>query len=268
ALYAEHPVRIDIAGSVESIQRIDKAVLYRCYETFYHPSNMVLFAAGGLDVQSMMAWVRANQARKSFPPAPQVERKFPVEAPTVQQARTEVALSVSVPRVLVGWKDPTPCPAGHEVLVQEMLTGTLLDVLCGRGSELYDELLTAGLADQQFSWEYECTPQYGFSVVGGNTPDPEALLQRLQARVDQLLADGVPAEAFERCRRKAMGRFLAALDSPAYIARHFASYVFRGADVFETLSVLQAITLEQANARLREHFAPAQRAVSVVWPKS
>ncbi|MCL6594235.1 MAG: insulinase family protein, partial [Alicyclobacillus sp.] len=255
-----------IAGSVDSIQRIDKAVLYQCYETFYHPSNMVLFAAGGLDAPAVLEWVRANQARKSFAPAPRVERQFPAEPPVAQQARTEVALSVSVPRVLVGWKDPKPCPAGRAVLVQEMLTGTLLDVLCGRGSELYDELLTAGLADQQFTWEYECTPQYGFSVVGGNTPDPDALLQRLQARVDQLLADGVPAAAFERCRRKAMGRFLAALDSPAYIARNFASYLFRGADVLETLSVLESITLDQANARLREHFAPAQRAVSVVWP--
>ena len=43
AMYHHHPIKVDIAGSVESIYSITKDDLYLCYETFYHPSNMVLF---------------------------------------------------------------------------------------------------------------------------------------------------------------------------------------------------------------------------------
>ncbi len=49
ALYHEHPVHIDIAGTAESIGKITKETLYSCYETFYHPSNMFLFIVGGVE---------------------------------------------------------------------------------------------------------------------------------------------------------------------------------------------------------------------------
>ena len=40
------PCKNNIAGTIESIGQINKELLYRCYETFYHPSNMALFVAG------------------------------------------------------------------------------------------------------------------------------------------------------------------------------------------------------------------------------
>ena len=45
-MYFEHPVKIDIAGTIESIQNIDKETLYKCYNTFYNPKNMVLVTVG------------------------------------------------------------------------------------------------------------------------------------------------------------------------------------------------------------------------------
>ena len=36
-MYKTNAIKIDIAGTVESISKIDKEVLYKCYNTFYHP---------------------------------------------------------------------------------------------------------------------------------------------------------------------------------------------------------------------------------------
>ncbi|WP_029423242.1 EF-P 5-aminopentanol modification-associated protein YfmH [Alicyclobacillus macrosporangiidus] len=268
ALYAVHPVRVDIAGTVESIQRIDKETLYRCYRTFYHPSNMVFFAVGGFDPEAAMAVIRENQARKSFPEAPRIERQYPSEPPGVHQDRVEARLAVSQPRCLIGWKDPDPLPPGPGILERELLTGVVLDVLFGRSSDLFDDLIGEGLIDQQFSWEYERTPEYGYSLIGGNTPDPDRLAARVEAKLDEVRESGLPEEEFERCRRKSIGRFMAALDSPSYIARHFASYHFRGADLFQTVEILDRLTLEDANRRMREHFVSGQQSISVVLPKA
>ena len=35
----------DIAGTVDSISKIDKDILYKCYNTFYHPSNTIMIFA-------------------------------------------------------------------------------------------------------------------------------------------------------------------------------------------------------------------------------
>ena len=60
-MYQNHPVKIDIAGTVESISHITKDLLYECYGTFYHPSNMLLFVVGPVDAD------KSNEANKREP---------------------------------------------------------------------------------------------------------------------------------------------------------------------------------------------------------
>ena len=64
AMYHHLPVKIDIAGTVESIYQINKGLLYTCYHTFYHPSNMLLFVVGAVNPEEIIRLVRENQARE------------------------------------------------------------------------------------------------------------------------------------------------------------------------------------------------------------
>ena len=75
-LYQNHPVKIDIAGTIESISHITKDLLYECYNTFYHPSNMLLFIVGPVDPKAIMDQVRENQAKKEYKDMPEIKRKF------------------------------------------------------------------------------------------------------------------------------------------------------------------------------------------------
>ncbi|MCL6443438.1 MAG: insulinase family protein [Alicyclobacillus sp.] len=266
AMYHQHPVRIDIAGTVESIAQIDKDMLYRCYRTFYHPSNMLLVVAGGFDADRMLEVIRANQANKSFGPPPQIERQTPVEPPAVNLEKTVAQLSASQPRCLIGWKDANVGLTGRALLEQELLTGVVLDALFGRSSGLYHELIDDQLIDQQFTWEYDVTPSYGYALVGGNTVDPDALLARVDAALQTTLQTGLTDTSFERSRRKAVGRFVTSLDSPTYVARTYTSYALKDANFFDTITILESLTLDAANDRCRDMFVPAQRSVSIVQP--
>ena len=49
-LYHSHPVKIDIAGTIDSIAKIDADLLYKCYNTFYNLHNMVLAIAGNVKI--------------------------------------------------------------------------------------------------------------------------------------------------------------------------------------------------------------------------
>ena len=74
AMYSKHPIRVDIAGSVDSIYDITKDDLYLCYETFYHPSNMVLFVVGDVDPQSIVDLVDNHEKQRNKTNQPQIER--------------------------------------------------------------------------------------------------------------------------------------------------------------------------------------------------
>ncbi|EJY55254.1 peptidase M16 domain-containing protein [Alicyclobacillus hesperidum URH17-3-68] len=264
AMYQKHPVRIDIAGSVESIYEITKSDLLDCYSTFYHPSNMVLVVVGGFDAKEMLEWIEQNQSRKTFGKAPVIERVYPSEPEKPGSPRQEVHLSVTQPRCLIGWKEPHGTSNGRDLLHQEMLTGVLLDVLFGKTSSIYTELLDAGLIDKGFSWEYELTEHYGYTVVGGNSPDPYALADRIARYVADTRNRGIDADAFERARKKAIGRFIMSLDQNAYLAKTYLTYRLRGASFLDTVDALTSLSLADANRRLDEHLREESRVVSLI----
>ncbi len=267
AMYHVHPVHIDIAGTVESIYRIDKETLYRCYETFYHPSNMMLFVVGGVQPDEVMKLVRDNQAGKSFPEQGAINRIFDEEPTAVRQARLTTNLPVSLPKVMFGFKEKTVPNTVEQLLRREVTTKLMLEALIGPSSELYQSLYDDNLISDGFGNEYNSSMQYAFSVLGGDTRDPDELLRRIRASVDATLEKGLNAESFERTKRKRLGGYLRMLNSPESIANEFTRYRFRGGDLFELLELYETISLDEANARLREHFDWNQMAVSIVANK-
>lgn len=264
AMYKVHPVHIDIAGTVESIGTITKEDLYTCYNAFYHPSNMLLFVVGGVDPEETMNLIRSNQARKSYDQQGKIERIFDPEPTEVAEKRRESRLAVSLPKCLFGFKEKETDLSGEEQLRRDLTTKLMMDLLFGASTELYQKLYEDDLISDSFGHEYNSSPEYAFSAVGGDTKDPDALLARIREEVDKLKASGFREDDFERARKKKMGGYLRMLNSPENIAHEFTRYQFRGADLFKVLPVYESITLEEVNRRLQEHVDWNQLAVSIV----
>lgn len=264
ALYHEHPVHIDIAGTAESIGKITKETLYRCYETFYHPSNMLLFVVGGVKAEEVFELVRANQAGKDFKPQGEINRFFEKEPESVKIARKVSELPVSLPKCMLGFKEKRAGLTGEALLRHEITTKLMLEALIGPSSKLYQQLYEQNLISDSFGHEFNSSPGYAFSVIGGDTPDPDELIGQIRTAVEQMLKSGIEPAAFERSKRKKIGGYLRMLNSPEAIAGEFTKYRFRDNDMFDVLDYYERCTLEDVNQRLREHFDFEQLAVSIV----
>ncbi|TDF98165.1 EF-P 5-aminopentanol modification-associated protein YfmH [Paenibacillus piri] len=264
AMYHKHPVHIDIAGTVESISRITKELLYDCYHTFYHPSNMSLFVVGGVKPEEIMELVRQNQAAKDYKPQGAIERLFEQEPAAVKEKEKVIVLPVSLPKCLFGCKEPEQKATGQQMLKRELTMKVLLDTLVSPSSAIYQKLYDEQLISDSFGSEYNIGDNYAFSAFGGDTKDPEKLISRLREEIDRVKANGVAAADFERSRKKKIGSFMRSLNSPEAIANEFTKYRFKKIDLFDVLPVYEQITIEDVNERLRHHFDWNQLAVSIV----
>nr|WP_218652846.1 pitrilysin family protein [Paenibacillus sp. 79R4] len=264
AMYAVHPVRIDIAGTVESIATITKETLYTCYNAFYHPSNMLLFVVGGVDPEEVFRMIRDNQAAKDYKPQGAIERLFDQEPTAVHQARKVSKLPVSLPKCLFGFKETQLGVSGEELLRRDLTTKLAMDLLLGSSTKLYQKLYDMDLISDGFSYEYNSNPHYCFSAIGGDTKDPDQLLEVIKSEIEAVKASGFRAEDFERAKNKKIGGYLRMLNYPENIAHEFTRYNFRGGDLFKVLSIYETLTLEDVNERLREHIDWNQLAVSLV----
>lgn len=267
ALYSEHPINIDIAGTVESISKIDKETLYKCYNTFYHPSNMNMVVVGDIDPAAIHNLIRENQAKKDFQRQPDISRIFPTEKAQVRQARVERKMPVSIPKVQFGYKDMSVGLTGADLLFNEYATGVGLEVLIGKSSPLFNQLYEQGVIDKRFGWSYDITPHYGHSIFGGSSKEPERLLETVEQAFAEAVKNGINEAEFNRARVKMIGQMLGELDSPRAICRSFATYTFREADYFSIVPLLESLTVDQVNQRLREHLKPELRSVSLVLPQ-
>lgn len=267
ALYVRHPVRLDIAGTVESIRRIDQDLLYLCHRVFYHPSNMVLFVAGDLDPRAVVGQVRANFARRQYPAQAPIERCLPEEPQQVAERRRVQELVVSQPIFRLGFKEKVVGLTGRPLLERDLLTSMLLDILVGRGSPLYTRLYESGLIDQRFGFGHAPEVTFGYTYLAGPTPDPAGLEAQLLAGLAEAQAEGVAEADFERARRKLMGRILNLMNDLEGLSYLFIDGFFKGIGLFDELPALQSLTAEAANERLREHFDAALAATSIIAPR-
>lgn len=266
-LYKEHPVRIDIAGTVESISHITKDLLYECYETFYHPSNMLLFIVGPVDPEAIISQVRENQEKKPYTDQPEIKREEVKEQEAVFRKEKEIKMNVQGPKCLVGLKSKKPFKLGKELLKHELSMNLLLEALFGKSSAQYESLYEKGYIDETFSFDFTAEYGFGFAAIGGDTPEPDQLAEDISS---MLLRAGelITAEKIELARKKKIGTFLKALNSPEYIANQFTRYAFLDMSLFDVVTVLEQITLEDVQNVIQEEIAADRLTVCKVVPKS
>lgn len=269
ALYQQHPVKIDIAGTVESISKITKETLYDCYHTFYHPSNMLLFVVGAIDAKETMELIRSNQAAKTFDAPAKIEKFYPQEPNTVAEPKKVMKLSVQRPKCLMGYKEKNTevNRTGTELLKQELATEICLDAMFSTSSDFYQALYDDGIIDDTFGFDYSLDAGYGFTMFGGDTHQPEELIERVQAEVARRLDTGITQSEFDRIQKKRLGANLRYFNSLEWIANQFTNYRFQETSLFDIIPTLEQLTLDDVNERLRTHFQPEQFAVSLVVPK-
>ena len=55
-----------VLGSLKDINSITKEDLYRCYNCFYHPSNMILTIAGNINIEETLKYIKDYYNNKTF----------------------------------------------------------------------------------------------------------------------------------------------------------------------------------------------------------
>lgn len=267
-MFKNHPVKIDIAGTIESISHITKDMLYECYETFYHPSNMLLFIVGPVDPNQIMSQVRDNQSKKDYKEIPEIKRQFEEEPSESAKKKKVLEMNVQTSKCLVGIKSSTANQSGKEMLKNELSLNVLLDIFFGKSSEHYSSLYSEGLIDDTFSFDYTQEQGFGFAMVGGDTNDPDRLAEALQKMLlDAREKGAISQETLNRTKKKKIGAFLRAVNSPEYIANQFTRYAFNEMDLFDVVPTLESITLEDVEKAAGNLISEERFTVCQVVPK-
>jgi predicted Zn-dependent peptidase len=264
ALYANHPIKVSVAGSVESISHITADTLYACHKAFYVPSNMTLCVAGNVDPQRI-----CQVAREILPsqPGSTAQRDYgPAEPEGADKPLVEEKMEVSTPIFQLGFKGD-PAPKGPENLRQQLLGELACEALLGSSSPLYAKLYQQGLINSSFSYGYESYPGCAFLCAGGESRDPQAVRNAVLEEADRIARQGVDAQLWERLKKGVYGGKVRGLNSFENICVGQAQAHFAGFDYFDFPDRYAQLTREDARQLIAAWVREERTALSVISPR-
>ncbi|MFW6287541.1 MAG: EF-P 5-aminopentanol modification-associated protein YfmH [bacterium] len=262
-LFHKHPVKIDIAGTVESINQISKEELELCYNTFYNPANMALFLTGDFQIEEIVESIEKDQAKKNFKTYDKIKRIYPDEPETINKALVTVNMDVSEPLFRLGIKESMIPQDIAMIVKQEMATEMLIDLLIGKSSKLYQDLYDQGLIDDKFNHYYVLEKSYGYLLMGGKTKNTDLLHQKIIEGFKSQISN-IKKESFERVYKKNLGEYIETYNSFESVASEFISYYFKGINYFQLLEIMQEIDLQYLLERFEQLFDEGKIVRSII----
>lgn len=262
ALYKDFPVRIDIAGTIESISHIQPDVLYKCYNTFYDPSNMVLCVAGDVDEEKVLKITDKIMGDKIT--GSKAKSVYPSEQECVFKKKIEQKLSVSAPLFDIGFKD-TDKMSGNDILKNEIAVKIILSSVASKSSDLYERLYNDGLINDEFSYDYMYEEEYACAIIGGESKEPETVYNEVikyfkeKGRID--------ADEFDRAKKSIWGAYLRTFNDVEGICSSMVRNVLKGVNWFDFSSIFDSVTLSFVNEKYTKLFCDDEKqALSIVYP--
>ena len=260
AMYHNHPVKLDITGTIETISHIDKDILYKCYNTFYNPSNMCLVVCGDFEPEEILKQIEKRLIEKK--PEGEIKRIYEQEKETIVKPNVESKMEVSIPLFALGIK----CipPKQKEKVKTHISIDILLNMIAGESSKLYQDLYKSGVILNMPSFEYEFTDDYAHILVSGASREPEKFFDEFNKEVQTYIENGINEEDFARTKKMIYGEYVKEYNDVANISRMFLNDFMRGINSFDYLEEITSLDIDYAKQILVDNFKKDKMVFSVV----
>lgn len=264
ALYSVHPVKIDIAGTVESISEITPEILHKTYKCFYNLSNMVLCISGNISMEDVLGV--ADEILTEPDEEVKIDRIFPSEPENIATESIVQALDVAIPLYNIGLKlkHPETPKEKYKFFVENNI---LLTLLFDESSDFYGKLYDEGLINGKFGANYEAFRDVAMVCISGSGEYPEKVFDEIKKEFENRHENFFTEEEFERAKKSLYAAQLSCFDGTEQIVSTFLSLIFEGMDLLDLADYIAAATYEDVKKCFEENYKTNKMAISTIVPK-
>lgn len=259
AMYHENSVKIDIAGTAQSISQISAELLYKCYNTFYNNSNMALAVCGNVKIDEVL-----SVADRILKKEEDISIVYPLskEPEDIVKSYTETKMNVDIPKFAIGFKEDTPdgCVSAKDCVCCEIL----LDIIGGKVSPLYENMLSKGLINTSFYAEYFTGRGFSSPMFIGESKMPKEVQKEIWERIKFLRENGIEDEDFEISRKRLYGLELRSFNDVDDIGRGIIDSYFSNCNLFCRIEAYKTITKDDVTKILNKSFKKDKMCLSVI----
>lgn len=243
AMYINHPVRIDIAGTIDSISHIDKDVLYKCYNTFYNPNNMFIVIVGDVEVENTMNIIEENLKLYKTNVISEKVMKFSVDEPiNIAQKRLEKNMGLYMPQISIGYK-LVPVEK-EEIIKREEIADIVSKMFFSRSSNFFQEEYNKGNISDNIEFMYEGSKEFSHVIISTLSSKPDEIEKDIFEYINKLKDEEIDLKLFENIKRSKIGQNIVASENLNSSYRRIIDSILNESKLFYDIEVLKKVTVK------------------------
>lgn len=265
AMYKEHPLKVDIAGTVESVNRIDKEALYSCYNTFYNPANMFVIVIGDVDVEYTISKISEEMRRRLIKKSTNVEKFTVIEPTEIAMKSIEKKLDVYMPYLCFGFKhkklDGITNTKNTVIvdIINEMCFSTL--------SDFYEKMYNSGFINEPMQISYECGADFAHTIIFATSKEYNKCEDEIRKYIARLKETGVDEELFNIVKKKKQGEQIHQTEDLMAIHRQIIDSIIQNTPVYQETIALENITKSDVDDFIKTYLTEENMVISKVVEK-
>ena len=262
AIYHKNPIRIDVAGTKQTIAEITKDKLYEAYHAFYRPEKMAMVLCGNFEAEKVISEIEKKMTLQNAEES--VKRIYPEEPDEIVQARIEAQMNISQPLFIIGFKDTTFC---ENQVKKDLALDMIFNILIGDSSKLYQSLYEQGFLQTEPTFIYENSKTYSHVLLQGQSLQYDEVIRKIEQGIEDLKKNGIKDEEFNRIKKKLYGEFVKSYNDANNIATSFVQNYFRNINPFDYFEEFKGLDKNYTMQVLKDVFQKEKQIVSIVKSK-
>jgi len=267
AMYQKNNVRIDIAGTIESISHITKDLLYTCYNTFYNPANMFFIVIGDVDVEDTIKLIDENIKKYESDNKLRIDeiKKFYEKEP-ISIAKKEITknMDIFMPLMCVGYK--LDVVKKEEIVKRALIADIISDMYFSKITDFYKMEYDKSVLSDSISFMYEGTDTFSHIILTAESTKMDELQKDLFEYIEKIKSEDVDEELFETIKNNKIGTMVSISDNLSVSYRRIIDSILCDIDVYCDVDLLKDISKEDVKEFL-QLLSEDSKVVSVINPK-
>ena len=241
AMYQKNPVRIDIAGTIESISHITKELLYTCYNTFYSPQNMFFLVVGDVDVDKTIDVIEENikNYENKVDTNAKIEKFSEEEPKEIAQKEIIQKMEIYLPQLCIGYK--LDLAKNEEIVRNEIIVSIISDMYFSKQSDFFEKEYNSGKINGFIDMQYEGSDTFSHVIISTTSTDIEGIEKDILEYINQIKNTPIDKELFEVIKRKKIGEAILSSDNLNVSYRRVIDSILDDTNVYADMDILKNI---------------------------
>lgn len=240
SLYDKLPLKYDVGGDFDSVNKTTKEELELCYKLNYHPNNMILCITSSIDPEILFDIVRSNQENKNYQNNATVETIFEDEKDEVVREYYSFDMDVAKPRDAYAIKIKPDFKDEKDVYIKEKCMELYLNSIFSPKNPRYQSWLDKKIINSSFDVSVDFSMSYAHIIFFCEDIKVDIKEFVKEALKENVLND----EILRQTLRADIGSSFKTLDNTADLNIGYLCDRLTGYDFFEEYKTLLDIKCE------------------------